>query len=159
MGWWPYCPSQEVSYCTFGFGAIILRDLHILSLPCDLPHDNLCVRDLSPRGKGNSRLTKLSGGLSYEKTWRYINSPPLTFHYHVGLCNRHFFFAFCFHITKKKKKRKKNAFSRNNSEKVENENIIITFFCNWKNNTSLYHRHTSKVSVHVGLYCFDKNVI
>ena len=36
----------------------------------------MCVRDLSPRGKGNSQLTKLFGGLSYEKIWRYNNSPP-----------------------------------------------------------------------------------
>ena len=32
----PYCPSRmEVSYCTFGFGAIIQCDLRTLSLPCD----------------------------------------------------------------------------------------------------------------------------
>ena len=33
------------------------------------------VRDLSPSGKGNSRLTKLLGRLSYEKIQRYNNSP------------------------------------------------------------------------------------
>ena len=36
----------------------------------------LCLRDLSPREKGNSRLTKLLDGLSYEKIQRYNNSPP-----------------------------------------------------------------------------------
>ena len=44
MGRRPYCPSRmEVSYCTFGFGAIIRRDL--LTLPRDSPRDNLyaCV--------------------------------------------------------------------------------------------------------------------
>ena len=34
------------------------------------------MNDLSPCCKGNSRLTKLFGGLSYEKIWRYNNSPP-----------------------------------------------------------------------------------
>ena len=74
----PYCPSgMEVSYCTFRFGAIIQRDLCILSLPCDSLRDNLLfMRDLSPRGKGNSRLMKLLGGVSLEKIWRFNNSPP-----------------------------------------------------------------------------------
>ena len=36
----------------------------------------LCVRDLRPRGKGNSRLTKLFGGLSYENILRYNNLSP-----------------------------------------------------------------------------------
>ena len=69
MGRQPYWPSHmEVSYCTFGFGANIQRDLRILLLPRDSPHDNLSgVLDLSARGKGNSCLTKLFGGLSYEK--------------------------------------------------------------------------------------------
>ena len=31
---------------------------------------------LSSSWKGNSRLKKLLGGLSYEKIWRYNNSPP-----------------------------------------------------------------------------------
>ena len=46
MGRWPYWMSRmEVSYCTFGFGAIILHDLRTLLLPRDSPHDNLyeCV--------------------------------------------------------------------------------------------------------------------
>ena len=34
------------------------------------------MRDLSPSRKGNSRLTKLFDGLSYEKIQRYNNSPP-----------------------------------------------------------------------------------
>ena len=52
-------------------------DLRTLSLRCDSPHDNLCgVRDLSPRGKGNSCQTKLLGRLSYEKIRRYNNSSP-----------------------------------------------------------------------------------
>ena len=41
MEWRPYCPSRvEVSYCTFGFGAIMLRDLRTLSLPRDSPCNN-----------------------------------------------------------------------------------------------------------------------
>ena len=42
----PYCPSRvEVSCCTFGFDAIIRRDLRTLSLPRDSPRDNFyaCV--------------------------------------------------------------------------------------------------------------------
>ena len=67
----PYCLSRmEESYCTFGFSAIIRRDLRTLSLPRDSMH--VC----DPRGKGNSHLTKLFGGLSYEKIRRYNNSPP-----------------------------------------------------------------------------------
>ena len=44
----------------------------------DSPRDNqyISVRDLSQRGRGNSRVTKLLGGLSYEKIRRYNNSPP-----------------------------------------------------------------------------------
>ena len=34
------------------------------------------MHDLSPRGKGNSCLTKFLGRLNYEKIWRYNNSPP-----------------------------------------------------------------------------------
>ena len=75
MGRRPYCLSRmEVSYCTFGFGVIIRHDLRTLSLPRYLPRDNICVRDLSPCGKGNSCLTKLFGGLRYEKIRRYNNS-------------------------------------------------------------------------------------
>ena len=41
LGQRPYWPSRmEVSYCTFGFGAIIRCDLHTLSLPRDSPFDN-----------------------------------------------------------------------------------------------------------------------
>ena len=36
----------------------------------------ICVCDLSPRRKANSRLTKLFGGLSYEKIQRFNNLPP-----------------------------------------------------------------------------------
>ena len=40
----PYWPSRmEVSYCSSGFGAIIQRNLHTTSLPCDSPCDNLCA--------------------------------------------------------------------------------------------------------------------
>ena len=42
MGRRTYCPSRmEVSNGTSRFGAIIRRDLHSLSLPCDSPRDNL----------------------------------------------------------------------------------------------------------------------
>ena len=57
----------------------IWRDLRTLSLACDSPRNNLymyCVRDSSLCRKGNSRLTKLLGGLRYEKIWWYNNSPP-----------------------------------------------------------------------------------
>ena len=41
MGQRPYCLSRmEVSYCTFGFGAIIRHDQRTLSLPRDSPRDN-----------------------------------------------------------------------------------------------------------------------
>ena len=63
---------MEVSYCTFGFVAVIRHDLLTLLLPRDSSRDNIYVRDLSPRRKGNSRLKKLLEGLNYEKirTWR-----------------------------------------------------------------------------------------
>ena len=35
-----------------------------------------CMRDLIPHEKSNTRLMKLLGGLSYEKSRRYNNSPP-----------------------------------------------------------------------------------
>ena len=79
MGRRPYWSSHmEASYCTFGFGVIIRRDLSTLLLPRDLPRDikPVCVRDLSSHSKGNSRLTKLFGRLSYEKIRRYNNSHP-----------------------------------------------------------------------------------
>ena len=34
------------------------------------------MRDLSPRKKGNTRLTKMLGRLSYKKIQRYNNLPP-----------------------------------------------------------------------------------
>ena len=41
MAWRPYCPScMEASYCTFGFGTFIRRDLRTLSLPRDSPRDH-----------------------------------------------------------------------------------------------------------------------
>ena len=41
MGRQPYCPScMEGSYCTFGLGAIIRRDLRTLLLLRDSPRDN-----------------------------------------------------------------------------------------------------------------------
>ena len=45
MGPGPWPSRMEVSYCTFGFGAIIQGDLRTLSLPCDSPRSNLyaCV--------------------------------------------------------------------------------------------------------------------
>ena len=68
LGQWPYCPSRmEVSYCTFGFGAIIRRDLRTLSRWLK------CMRELNLHRIGNSRLTKLFGGLRYENIRRYNN--------------------------------------------------------------------------------------
>ena len=69
MGQQPYCLSRmEVSDCTFRFGTIIRCDLRTLSLPRESTCDNqyACVI-WSPCRKGNSLLTKLFGGLSYEK--------------------------------------------------------------------------------------------
>ena len=41
----PYWVSlMEVSYCTFGFGAVIRRDLGTLSLTCNLSHNNHYAR-------------------------------------------------------------------------------------------------------------------
>ena len=75
MGQRPYCLSRiEANYCTFGFGVIIRRDLRTLSLQHDSSRNNLFAS--SPHRKGNSRLTKFFGGLSYEKVRRYNNSPP-----------------------------------------------------------------------------------
>ena len=75
MGQRPYCSSRmEMSYCTFGFSVIIQCNLCTLSLPRDSPRN--IQYDLSYRGKGKSCLTKLFGGLSYEKIRRYSNSPP-----------------------------------------------------------------------------------
>ena len=70
----PYWLSRmQASYCTLGIGVIIRHDMRTL-LPRDSPRDNLCacVRDLSPRREGTSRLTK---SLATKKT-RYNNSPP-----------------------------------------------------------------------------------
>ena len=75
MGQRPYCLSRvEVIYCTFGFGAIIRRDLRTLSLLRDSPRDNQYACAISSCGKGNSSLMKLFGGLSYETIQRYSNS-------------------------------------------------------------------------------------
>ena len=53
-----------------GFGVIIQRDL--LLLRHVLLGDNLnAYMIFSPCEKGNTCLTKLIGGLSYEKIWRY----------------------------------------------------------------------------------------
>ena len=66
----PYCPSRmEVSYCTFGFGAIIRRDLRTLSLPRDSPRDNqfACViRDHA--GKATHALRNYLAGLATKKS-------------------------------------------------------------------------------------------
>ena len=71
----PHCPSRmEVSYCTFGFDAIIRRDLrtYIIVAVWFTARKPICVRDLSPRGKDNSHLTKLFGGLSSHNS-KYID--------------------------------------------------------------------------------------
>ena len=75
---WPYWLSRmEASYCTFGFGAIIRRDLRTLSLPRDSLGDNLyaCVIEVHAI-KATHAKTKLFGRLNYEKIQRYNNSPP-----------------------------------------------------------------------------------
>ena len=78
MGRRPYCSSRmEVGYCTFGFGAIIRRDLRTLSLPHVSPRDNQYACAIWVHtGKATHAITTLFGGLSYEKIWRYNNSPP-----------------------------------------------------------------------------------
>ena len=86
MGRRPYCPSSmEVSYCTCGFGAICAH-FHYRVI------QHTCMRDLSPWGKGNSRLIKLLAGLTTKKsrgtithlhTWQqddcHSRFPPLNF--------------------------------------------------------------------------------
>ena len=70
---------MEVSNCTFGFGAIIQRDLCTLFLLRDSPRDNLyACMILSPHRKGKSRLIKLLGGLNNEKIWSYNNSTSVS---------------------------------------------------------------------------------
>ena len=67
MGWRPYCPSRmEVSYCTFGFGTIIRRDLRTLSLlPPDSPRDKqyACVIRIHV-GKVTQALQNYLAGLA-----------------------------------------------------------------------------------------------
>ena len=68
---------MEASYCTFGFGAIISARFAQLIVDVCLKHNDLnAYSDVSPPEKGNIRLTKSLGRLSYEKIWRYNNSPP-----------------------------------------------------------------------------------
>ena len=52
------------------------RSAHIIVSTWFTAWEPICVCDLSPRGKGNSRLTKLFCRLSCEKIRRYNNSPP-----------------------------------------------------------------------------------
>ena len=73
--WQPFWQSRtDVSYCTSGFGGIIWCG--IIVAVCFTTWYPKCVHDLSPCKKGNPRLKKLLGGLSYEKIRRYNNSPP-----------------------------------------------------------------------------------
>ena len=60
------------------YGFELLSYLCTLSLPCVLLHNDLlkCMYDLSPCKKGNTRLMKLLGRLSYEQIQRCNNSPP-----------------------------------------------------------------------------------
>ena len=76
-----YCSSRmEASYCT-------LRDLGLsFSMICARYHYHVIHRAITNNeyacviwvyaGKVYSCVTKLFGGLSYEKIWRYNNSPP-----------------------------------------------------------------------------------
>ena len=77
MGRRPYCPSRmEVSYCTFGFGAIIRRDLRTLSLPRDSPRDNIFACVIWVYKERQPTLNEIIWRLNYENTRRYNNSPP-----------------------------------------------------------------------------------
>ena len=70
MGRRPYCPSRmEVSYCTFGFGAICAH-YRCRVIHCAITYMRAWVESTQ---EGNLRLTKLFGGLSYEKIRRYMN--------------------------------------------------------------------------------------
>ena len=91
MGQRTYCLSRmEVSYCTFGFGAIIQCNLCTL-LPSDSPcHNHKCVHDLGPCKNSNSCLL---GRLSYKQIWRYNNSPP----YVTARWSRHIFPLYFLH--------------------------------------------------------------
>ena len=63
---WVIVPSELVR----SFGAICTHCCYLLI------HHVICVRDLSPHRKGNSRLKKLLGELNHKKIRRYNNSPP-----------------------------------------------------------------------------------
>ena len=90
----PYCPPRmEVSYCTFGFGAIIRRDLLTLSFLPDSPRNNLyaCVISVlvgkvahAKRNYLTGLATKKFGGtITHLHTWRQRwlpqQIPPLNF--------------------------------------------------------------------------------
>ena len=95
MGWRPYWPSRmEVSYCTFGFGAIIWRDLRTLLLPRNSPRDNLyaCMIKVHT-GKATHAwwiclaglATKKSGGtITHLHTWRQ-DGPHNRFPFQISL--------------------------------------------------------------------------
>ena len=72
MEWPRYCQScMEVSYRTFGFGAIsrlICRHIRYHVIHCATTNMRAWY---SPHEKGNSCML---GGLRYEKIWRYNNS-------------------------------------------------------------------------------------
>ena len=74
MKWRPYWPSHmEVSYCTFGFCANILRDLCTISLPRDSHH--ACVIKVHAGKATHACLaglaTKISEGtITHLHTWR-----------------------------------------------------------------------------------------
>ena len=78
MGLRPYCSSRmEVSYCYLWIWCNhSAPSAHIIVTAWFTAWQPICMRNLSSRRKGNSHLTKSFGGLSYEKIWRYNNSPP-----------------------------------------------------------------------------------
>ena len=78
MGRRPYWPSRiEVSYCTFGFGAIIRRSLRTFSLSRNPLCDNLyvCVIKVRARKTTHAQQNCLAA-LAMKKIQRYNNSPP-----------------------------------------------------------------------------------
>ena len=68
---------MEVSNCTFGFCAIIQRDLRILLLLNDSPRDNrYACMILDHAGKATHSYQNCLAGLAMKKIRRYNNSPP-----------------------------------------------------------------------------------
>ena len=73
---WPFWQScMEVSYCTFGFGAIILARFAQVIIAARLPHDNLIVCVVKVHARKATHASQ-NCRLSYEKIQGDNNSAP-----------------------------------------------------------------------------------